>query len=63
MNLVVFRNIQEVEYVRQLIAKKGYQNGTQLWIGLYRRDFDTRRKRGFYELYDYEDGLGRSSIF
>ncbi|XP_062620535.1 macrophage mannose receptor 1-like [Saccostrea cucullata] len=36
MTLVTFRNLQEVEHVRQLSKFKGGNNKTRLWIGLYK---------------------------
>ncbi|XP_048752140.2 macrophage mannose receptor 1-like isoform X2 [Ostrea edulis] len=56
MNLVTFRNIQEVEHVRQLVSKKGGRSTARQWIGLS-KEGSSRKKRGFYDDYEYEDNL------
>lgn len=61
MNLVTFRNIQEVEHVRQLVSKKGGRSTARQWIGLS-KEGSSRKKRGFYDDYEYEDNLGESSL-
>jgi hypothetical protein len=48
MTLVVFRSINEVEHVRQLMRKEGSRSNSGQWIGLSRNG-SSRKKRSIID--------------
>ncbi|XP_061163166.1 macrophage mannose receptor 1-like [Saccostrea echinata] len=61
MTLVTFRNIQEVEHVRQLSNSKGGNSKTRLWIGLSRSSSSGGEDEDYY--YDFSYGRGSDAEF
>jgi hypothetical protein len=62
MTLVTFRNIQEVEHVRQLVRKKGGRSSARQWIGLSRSSSSKRMSDYGDDYYHYEDDAGESGL-
>jgi hypothetical protein len=62
MTLVTFRNIQEVEHVRQLVRKKGGRSSARQWIGLFRNISSTDMSDYDDDYYDYDYDAGLSGF-